>query len=175
MDLFQPGLPLSAEGSHQRCFESMFVCTHGLNISRWPLHGFGQHVVRTYRHLLQPEVQGLVGTASSIVEQRGDGGTSEKSSSSSSSSGGGGDLSQGPPSQGSGPDAPTQFSVVFQRRPGDTRQLLNLGELLERCNAWRYRTAAGRQLAAKCWEVRALCTCWLVHAQLACDASGPLV
>lgn len=153
------------EGSHQRCFESMFVCTHGLNISRWPLHGFGRHVVQSYRHLLQPEVQELVGTASSVVQQRGDDGTADGSTSSRDSSI---TSSHGAPSKGSVSDGPTQLRVVFQRRVGDTRQLLNIGELLGRCNAWRHRTTNGRQLTAQCSEVRCLrtsrlCSCHALH------------
>lgn len=107
----------------------MFVCTHGLTITRWPLHGFGRHVVQAYRHMLPPEVQAL-GAVSSIVPPQARPGSS-------STDGG----------------VATVLNVVFQKRAGDTRQLLNSGELLQRCNQWRYRTAAGRQLGAKCWEV----------------------
>jgi hypothetical protein len=96
------------------------VCTHGLNITRWPLHAFGRHVVEAYRHLLPPEIQELDGSSSS---------------------------------SGSDDDGGAVLNVVIQKRPGDTRQLLNMEELLSRCNGWQHRTRAGLQLRTKCWEV----------------------
>lgn len=122
----QPGPPPSAEGGHQRCFDSMLICTHGLNITRWPLHSFGRHLVEAYRHLLAPEAQAAAGTESAAR------------------AGGAG----APATSGI-----TVLNVVFQKRLGDTRQILNLEELLQLCNRWRHTTAAGRRFGFKCWEV----------------------
>ena len=146
-----PGPPPSAEGEHQRCFENLLVCTHGLNITRWPLHSFGRRVVQAYRHLLDPEVAALAAT-DSAARSRSGGGSSGRDS------------------------EPTVLNVVFQKRGGDTRQMLNIGELLEWCNGWEYTTADGRRLRAKCWEVR-----WLEgrhcrrHSALLCMDVGCLV
>ena len=41
--------PLSLEGGQQRCFKQMFVCNNGINITKWPLHGLGLHLVDHYR------------------------------------------------------------------------------------------------------------------------------
>lgn len=125
----QPGPPPSAEGNHQRCFDSMLICTHGLNITRWPLHGFGRHLVQTYKHLLAPEARAAAETESAVRAGR-----------------------PGPPTAGS----LTMLSVVFQKRVGDTRQILNLEELLQRCNKWQHTTADGRRFGFKCWEVSGL-------------------
>lgn len=121
-----PGPPPSVEGDHQRCFESMLICTHGLNITRWPLHGFGRHVVQTYKHLLAPEVQAASGTESVV---------------------------RAGVHQASTVDGIIVLNVIFQKRLGDTRQILNLQELLQRCNEYRHTTAVGKRFGFKCWEV----------------------
>ncbi|KAL4423825.1 hypothetical protein ABPG75_001126 [Micractinium tetrahymenae] len=122
----QPGSPSSAEGDHQRCFESMLICTHGLNITRWPLHGFGRHLVQTYKHLLAPDVQVAADTQSAVRA--------------------------GAQGSAAAPGGLTTLNVVFQKRLGDTRQIMNLEELLQGCNEWRHTTAAGRRFGFKCWE-----------------------
>ncbi len=133
-----PGAPPSAEGSHQRCLQNMLICTHGLDTERWPLHAYGQQIAEAYQHLLPPGVAAAVGTESSI-RNHGGGGSSNSSSNNS------GSTTAGPI---------TVINVVFQRRDGPTRQLLNAAELVQRCNEWQHTTATGRQIAAKCWEVR---------------------
>jgi hypothetical protein len=148
----QLGEPPSAEGDHQRCFQSMLVCTHGLDIQRWPLHEYGRHVVRAYHHLLPPEAAAAVNTQSSLIPppQQPSPQASRKGRPGSSGASGSGRTSSG---GDSGSGAATTLNIVFQKRQGDTRQILNSEELLERCNSWQHRTAAGRRLQARCWEV----------------------
>ncbi|KAL4446247.1 hypothetical protein ABPG77_003054 [Micractinium sp. CCAP 211/92] len=137
----QPGPLPSAEGNHQRCFDSMLICTHGLNITRWPLHGFGRHLVQTYKHLLAPEARAAAETESAVRAGR-----------------------PGSPTAGS----LTMLSVVFQTRVGDTRQILNLEELLQRCNKWQHTTADGQRFGFKCWEAEITdLTSGMTAAQLA--------
>lgn len=159
----QPGPPPSSEGSHQRCFESMLICTHGLNTTRWPLHAYGRHIVRAYKHLLPPEAAAVAASASAAVQQGSAGGGASGGSSSSnagdgrgSSADGAGESGGAASSSSSSGGAATVLNVVFQRRPGETRQMLNLEELLERCNAWTHSTAAGRRFAASCRAVSVL-------------------
>lgn len=58
--------PSSAEGGHRRCFRNLLVCSHALNITRWPLHSYGMHLADTYRPLLPPQAAALVGQPSAI-------------------------------------------------------------------------------------------------------------
>ena len=47
-----------------------------------------------------------------------------------------------------------RLRVALMRRGGEGRQILNAGELLERCNAWRYRPPGStKPVTAECHEV----------------------
>lgn len=153
----QPGGPrASYEGTPQRCFRHMYVCTNGVNSTdSWPLHAFGRHLVRHHLDSLPAEAQPLVRTQPPVALQRrlrlaaqasagGDGKGSEYSSSGSSSS---------------SSSEPAVLNILFHRR-GVDRLLLNAAELLERCNAWSYTTAAGVTVRARCSEVGlGMCVC----------------
>jgi len=135
----------------------MLICTHGLNITRWPLHAFGRHLVSTYRHLLPLEVQAASKGASSIREGQ-VGSPDELAHGASAVPAVPGAAASGVRKRSTGAGAgavPDVLNVVFQKRAGDTRQILNVQELLQQCNSWRHTTAAGRQLTTKCWQVRA--------------------
>ena len=184
------GLPLSAEGGHQRCFESLLVCTEGLRIARWPLHEFGRLVARTYHHWMPPEALAVADRPSSVVqppevaaaaaakqqqEQRGEGSSRRRDR-----KGGGGARGRG---GGDGGGAATQLTVVFQQRQGHKREIVNAAELMQRCNEWGYTTPQGRAFTACCIEVgapcrrrRCCCCCccwWLQRGLLAAAEASP--
>ena len=71
------------------------------------------------------------------------------------------------------PGEPAVLRVAFQKRSGD-RLLLNAAELLDKCNAWRYTTAAGVQVRAHCWEVRAREPSGRARRAAACGARSAL-
>ncbi|KAL4436863.1 hypothetical protein ABPG75_004002 [Micractinium tetrahymenae] len=131
-------LPLSWEGGAQRCFEQLFVCHRGLNITSWPLHGLGQHLVQRHRQ----QGQGLPPQSPRSSGSSGSSGSSNRDSST------GGSSSS---SQGSGSER--VLRVVFLKRSSPDRQLLDTAELLERCSGWRGSTAAGQRLLVRCSEV----------------------
>ncbi|KAL4458946.1 hypothetical protein ABPG75_013811 [Micractinium tetrahymenae] len=128
-------LPLSWEGGAQRCFEQLFVCHRGLNITSWPLHGLGQHLVQRHRQQgqgLPPQSPRSSGSSGSSNSDSSTGGSSSSS-------------------QGSGSER--VLRVVFLKRSSPDRQLLDTAELLERCSGWRGSTAAGQRLLVRCSEV----------------------
>ena len=127
--------PPSLEGSEQRCFQHLLVCgrsTRGKEPTA--LYQFGQAVAQQTR--LQQQQQ-LAAAGPGQVD-------SEDSSSSSSNSSGG---------RGSG-----RLKVVFVQRGSVGRQLLNVAELVRRCNSWHYRlpgaSADSAGMSADCGQVR---------------------
>lgn len=173
----------SWEGGPQRCFRSMYVCTNGVNTTEtWPLHAFGRNLVRHHLDSLPAEAQPVVRAQPPMALQRRLRLAAEaKAGGSGSSNGGsGGGMGINCPRRsggaagmqdcggpgGCGPDSgsgsssgsggsaaePAVLNILFHRR-GTDRLLLNAAELLERCNAWSYTTAAGVQVRARCSEV----------------------
>ena len=135
------GLPRTYEGGEMRCFRHMFVCLRDLDTEAYQLHSFGQYLVRYYggnqvvinqteQH--PPGGQFQVPPPVSIIRQLG--------------------LRR---AQGGGGGKEQVLRIVFQTRAGTERQLVNIAELLETCNAWRYTTQSGARLRALCWEVGA--------------------
>ncbi|KAL4439890.1 hypothetical protein ABPG75_002891 [Micractinium tetrahymenae] len=125
-----PALPASYEGPDQRCFSHMFVCTSGLSLPLLPAYSYGQHVVRYYRdHGWRLQPPA--------------------------------ELAQLPADKAAAATAGERvLRVVFQKRaPGHPgRAVLNLQELLQRCNAWRFKLGTGtgggaRWTRAHCVEV----------------------
>ena len=166
-----PPLRPSFEGGDQRCFRRMYVCTRGMDAGDGlPVHQFGQHMVRYYRPYLPPlppaPARGMAAAAEAEPEVDGQRGRPM-------GGGGGGaqqtkqqaqqQTKQQQQQRGEGEAAaappPGVIRIVFQHRgPGHPgRQILNLPELLERCNAWRYRGPKGRRLHAECVVVSAPC------------------
>ena len=146
------GLPLSSEGGPQRCFRHMYVCARGINITSWPLHGLGQHLVKHYGSLIkaaaaagQAAPAAARAAAGEQQQQRQQGGDdredegSDSAGASGSSRPGGGDR---------------VLRIVFHKRSTKDRQLLNAADLLDRCNRWQYTSRAGQRLRASCAEVR---------------------
>ncbi|PRW58044.1 hypothetical protein C2E21_3663 [Chlorella sorokiniana] len=82
------------------------------------------------------------------MEEGGSTDTSDDGGSSGSRSSGGRNSEDGSSSKAE----PAVLNILFHRR-GVDRLLLNAAELLERCNAWNYTTAAGVQVRARCSEV----------------------
>jgi hypothetical protein len=179
------------EGGQQRCFKQMFVCHNGINITKWPLHGLGLRLVdhyRTHRQHMEQREGGLeelaaldaaaaagVATQAALAAEAGAAAAGDGSS-----KGGKGDKADGGSSSEGGE---RQLRIVFHRRSSPDRQLLNVAELIEQCNAWRYTTKAGQRLRASCIEVSqvaaGLCCCqfgaapcW--PAQRAYVAPGPI-
>ena len=119
----------------------MFVCTDNINTTQsWPLHAFGQRLVQHHLSRLPPEAQPLVAAQPPQALQRrlrleAEGGEGGSDSSGGDSSG-----------------EPAVLNILFHKR-GLDRLLLNAPELLERCNAWNYTTAAGQAVRARCREV----------------------
>lgn len=119
------------------------------DIANWPLHAYGQHLARYHRGRLPAEAQVQLWRQPGEALQRRLGGTGKAllrrgqvAAGNSSASGSGGEVLSG---------QPPVLNIIFQKR--DDRLLLNLPELLERCNTWRYSTPAGVEVRAKCWEV----------------------
>lgn len=136
-----PPPPDSYEGSPQRCFKQMFVCSQGINITSWPLHGLGQHLVRHYASQLQSAAavasEAVVAPQQHQHQPAGRDGSNAGVLPSSSSSG-----------------SEQVLRVIFHKRASADRQLLNVRELVQQCNAWRHTTAAGRHVRGSCREVR---------------------
>jgi hypothetical protein len=117
----------------------MFVCNNGVRGSGLPVYSYGQHVVQYYKPLMAPSA--LVASAAAAA-------------------GSGGNTSTPATKAGAGAaDAGGEarvLRIVFQKRgeghPG--RAILNIQELLLRCNAWQYKTRSGRPVRAACLEVR---------------------
>ena len=133
-----PALPPSFEGGNQRCFRNMFVCINGMRGSGLPVYSYGQHVVQFYKPLGAPSAPAAAAAAAA----------------------GGGTIASTPATNaGAGAaDASCEarvLRIVFQKRgeghPG--RAILNIQELLQRCNAWQYKTRSGRPVRAACLEV----------------------
>ena len=140
----EPGAAHSWEGGPQRCFRHMFVCHQDYNISHWPLHEFGQRLVRQYWPDLPLQARvTLEGTPAEALQRR----LASAAAPAGSSDGGGSSSSAG--------DGPHVLNIVWHRR-GLDRMILNAPELLERCNEWRHTTPDGTEVRAKCWEVRRL-------------------
>lgn len=121
--------PPSAEGNEQRCFQHLLVCGRTTR-GKEPteLYQFGQAVAQQTQH----HHQQLAADAPVQV------GSGDSSSDSSGSSG--------------------RLRVVFVQRGSVGRQLLNVAELVQRCNSWHYRlpnTSAGSAgISADCRQVR---------------------
>ncbi|KAI7844598.1 hypothetical protein COHA_001838 [Chlorella ohadii] len=167
----QPGGPRASwEGGPQRCFRHMYVCTNGVNTTEtWPLHAFGRNLVRHHLDSLPADAQPVVRAQPPMALQRRLRLAAEAKAGGSSSSGMGincprrngataagqdcgpggcgPDSGNGSGSSSSGGSAakPAVLNILFHRR-GTDRLLLNAAELLERCNAWSYTTAAGVQV-----------------------------
>ena len=131
----QPGgLRASWEGGPQRCFRHVYVCTNGVNSTdSWPLHAFGRHLVKQHLSSLPAKARPLLRAQPAVALQRWLRLAAE--------TGG-----------GRSGTAPAVLNILFHRR-GVNRMLLNAAELLERCNAWSYTTAAGVAVRAQCSEV----------------------
>ena len=137
-------LPVTYEGGEVRCFRHMFVCLHDINTRTWQLHAYGQSLVRYYGGSAMvasqteqhpPGQQFQVPPPVSIIRQLG----LQRGS--------------GAKEQQAGTSEEQVLRIVFQKRDGGDRQIANVAELIERCNAWRYTTQAGARLRALCWEV----------------------
>ena len=140
--------PLSYEGGPQRCFRRLFVCNRGINITTWPLHGLGQRLVRHYSGQLAAEAAGAAGAVPEEAAAKGSPANEAAQEEVATASGA---LHSASPAAGSGEEG--VLRVVFHKRSSPDRQLLNAAELVQRCNGWRHRTAAGQRLRARCWEV----------------------
>ena len=169
----QPGgLRASWEGGPKRCFRHIYVCTNGVNSTdSWPLHAFGRHLVKHHLGSLPAEVQPIVQAQPPVALQRRLRLAAEAAADGSGGGRGGMRCRRGnhagpgwqldntpggnnPDSSdtGSGKAEPAVLNILFHRRGAD-RLLLNAAELLERCNAWSYTTAAGVAVRAQCSEV----------------------
>jgi hypothetical protein len=130
----------SYEGGPRRCFRHMFVCMDNINITGWPLHEYGQHLVRHYERLgalsdeKLPRERHPEATQRRIAAAMGGAGSSSSKA----------DRSR--------EDTEAVLQIVFQRR-GEDRKLLNADELVEACNRWRHTTSFGVEVRAKCWQV----------------------
>ena len=112
----------------------MYVCTNGVNSTdSWPLHAFGQQLVKQHLSSLPAKARPLVRAQQPLALQR---------------------RLRLAAVVGSDRSAtePAVLSILFHRR-GVNRMLLNAAELLERCNTWTYTTAAGVAVRARCSEV----------------------
>jgi hypothetical protein len=151
-------LPSSFEGTEQRCFKNLFVCTGDLEPDTWQLHAYGQLIVQHYGGDALVKSQsaawppGQAGRALpppvSVLRQLGRLAASATDS---------GRVGQA----GAEPGEEVELKIVFQKRNakgwrGSERQLVNVAELLERCNQWRFTAPSGVRVRALCWEVRAL-------------------
>lgn len=174
----QPGAPRASwEGGPQRCFRHMYVCTNGVNSTdSWPLHAFGRQLVKHHLSSLPAEVQPIVQAQPPVALQRRLRLAAEAAANGSGGGRGGmrcrrgnhaapgwqldntpggnnPDSSDASGRTGGGSEAePAVLNILFHRRGAD-RLLLNAAELLERCNAWSYTTAAGVAVRARCSEV----------------------
>lgn len=57
-------------------------------------------------------------------------------------------------SRQTGASAEARLRIVFQKRDGLERQLVNAAELVKLCNRWRYTAPSGALVTALCWQVR---------------------
>ena len=75
------------------------------------------------------------------------------------------------PLTGAGTQA--ELRIVFQKRDGEERQLINMAELVEQCNQWEYTAPLGAHVHAVCVQVRdAACRSLAVAARLLCWCAG---
>ncbi len=56
-------------------------------------------------------------------------------------------------SRQTGAGSEARLRIVFQKRDGLERQLVNAAELVKLCNRWRYRAPSGALVTALCWQV----------------------
>lgn len=170
-------LPLSFEGTEQRCFRRMYVCTNDVNPQRQQLHVYGQLLAEHYgaqQAQQQQQAPQVLPPPVSILRMLGRGGLKGE----------------------------RQLRIAFAKRATQDRQLVNVqgapvmrvpvlqhvaalqvhaksctpcsgrqrmcathvaraptpgaaphAELLAACNSWRYRAPSGALLTAFCWEV----------------------
>jgi hypothetical protein len=138
-------MPDSFEGGPRRCFRHMLVCMDNINITAWPLHAYGQHLVQHYERLgALPENALPADRPKEALPRR----LAPPTMPFARRKAGG----QAAPATAA--DKEAVLEVAFQKRHGDERQLMNAAELLQRCNAWRFTTSFGVEVRANCWEVR---------------------
>lgn len=153
-------LPASVEGGERRCFAAFYACTKDVPHDQFRLHEYGRYLVRYYRQHTPSELEAarleMLEAAAAAAEA---GGAPERAAT----------LRTLPPppqpesalrslaegaSKG-GPAGEVTLRVVFQRRGGTDRLLLNAGELVEACNGWSTVAPSGAAVRFLCWEVRA--------------------
>jgi hypothetical protein len=149
--------PPTFEGVEQRCFQTMFVCLHDIATANWQLHAYGQQVVRHYggQQLVRtvpeagpPGQQKSAGVPppESILRQLGKVPIVPASASTRGEGGRNGSEPSGEEEQ--------ILRIVFQKRAGEDRQLVNAADLVKACNKWRFSAPSGARVRALCWEVR---------------------
>lgn len=157
----EPPPASSYEGGEQRCFAAMYACTQDVAGERgFQLHAYGCHLAAWYgKHKAQQmgaaRAAMLAAVAPDLPPPPAASALRQLGFASKSESGG----------------QEVRLRVAFQQRD-KTRLLVNLPELLERCNSWSYRGPSGATVRALCWEVRAkragwgFCCRWLLPSQM---------
>jgi hypothetical protein len=152
-------LPASVEGGERRCFAAFFACTKDVPFDRYRLHEYGRYLVRHYKQQTPLELEAarlaMLEAAAAAAEA---GGAAERAATL---------RTLPPPPQqesalrslakqpGEGETAgEVTLRVVFQRRGGSDRLLLNAAELVEACNAWSTVAPSGAAVRFLCWQVR---------------------
>lgn len=139
--------PPSYEGSEQCCFSAMYACLDDVDADKFQLHAYGRHLVHYHQRQHRQQVDAA---RAAMLQQAGLA-----------------DLPRPPPesvlrrlgrqaatSADAGAGHEVQLRVVFQKRGGSERQLVNAEELVERCNSWAYTAPSGVRVRALCWQVR---------------------
>lgn len=132
----------SYEGGERRCFAAMYACTQDVAGERgFQLHAYGRHLAAWYGQHKAREVGAaraamLAGVAPDLPPPPAASALRTLGFASKGEHGGG----------------EVRLRVVFQQRD-KTRLLVNLAELLERCNGWSYRAPSGATVRALCWQV----------------------
>ncbi|KAI3428185.1 hypothetical protein D9Q98_006565 [Chlorella vulgaris] len=148
--------PPTFEGVEKRCFQTMFVCLHDIATANWQLHAYGQQVVRYYggqklgRTVPEAGPPGQQKSAGvpppeSILRQLGKVPIVPASASTRGEGGRNGSEPSGEEEQ--------ILQIVFQKRAGEDRQLVNAADLVKACNTWRFSAPSGARVRALCWEL----------------------
>lgn len=151
----------SYKGSRHRCFRQLYWCGQQQWVGTYPLTAFGQRLLQHHGYTPPPpQPPSLAAQASAVT------GSSNSSSAAASNdpaaASAGARKAQAPRQQ----RQRRQLRVLFHHRAGASRQLLNIDELVEACNTWRFvpqgplsaqtasaQPASAQPLAANCSRV----------------------